>query len=401
MLLNDEYILFIPKIFMRILLANKFYYRRGGDCACMLDTERLLREHGHEVAVFAMDYPENIYTPWKAFFPQEMKTWMACTRPFGSYEVRRKFRALVDSFCPEVVHVHNIHTQLSPVMVEMAHRRGIRVVWTLHDYKLLCPRYDGLRKGRHGCEACFQGDKLPCLKYKCMKDSMLASWIGYLEALRWNRERLEECTDLFICPSHFMADKMEQGGFEKGKLVVLHNFIDGKKCFREDCCKEDYYCFAGRLSHEKGVETLLKAAALLPYKLKVIGAGPLADKLQKEHRQDNIEFLGFRPWRELKELVGRARFSVLPSEWNENNPLSVIEALGLGTPVLGVRLGGIPELIDEGVNGLTFESGNVDDLRDKIRQMWNSAFEYRRIARNALACYGAETYYDGLMKIYQ
>lgn len=388
-------------ISMRILLANKFYYRRGGDCVCMLNTERLLKEHGHEVAVFAMDYPENMYTPWSVFFPKKMETWMALTRPFGSYEVRRKFKALLDFFRPEVVHLNNIHTQLSPVVGEMAHRRGIKVVWTLHDYKLLCPRYDCLRGGKIVCEACFDGNKLLCLKHKCLKDSILASWIGYWEACRWNRRRLEEYTDLFVCPSRFMADKMTQGGFEKSKLVVLHNFIDGKSCFQDDYGKEDYYCFVGRLSHEKGVETLLKAAASLPYRLKVIGGGPLADYLQKKYPQGCIEFLGFRPWNELKRLVRRARFSVLPSEWNENNPLSVIEALGLGTPVLGARIGGIPELIDDGVNGQTFESGNVDDLRGKIQEMWNSVFEYRRIAQNAKACYGEGTYYDRLMKIYQ
>ena len=388
---------------MRILLANKFYYRRGGDCVCTLNTEQLLKTHGHEVAVFAMDFPENLDTPWEKYFPQNMSRLMAFTRPFGSREVRRKFNALLDDFRPDVVHLNNIHTQLSPVIAELAHRRGVRVVCTLHDYKLLCPRYDCLRDGREICEECFSGDKRPCLRYRCMKGSTLASWVGYREALAWNRERLEACTDCFICPSRFMADKMAQGGFRRDKLRVLCNFVDVKKCRRDDYGKEDYYCFIGRLSHEKGVNTLIDAAARLPYKLKVIGGGPLAEELQAKNRrlQGDIEFVGFKQWEEIKELVGKARFTVVPSEWYENNPLSVIEALCLGTPVLGARIGGIPELIEEGVNGMTFESGNVDDLTDKIGRMFSASFNYAAIMEKALSSFDADRYYHKLMELYK
>ena len=203
---------------MKILLANKFYYRRGGDCIYMLNLEKLLKAHEHEVAVFAMDYPENLDTPWKKYFPKNMSKLMAFSRPFGSHEVESKFKKLLDEFKPDVVHLNNVHTQLSPVMAELAHQRGIKVVWTLHDYKLLCPRYDCLKNGNTICETCFNGDKKACLDNKCMKGSKLASFIGYKEAVVWNRERLEVCTDVFICPSQFMADKMVQGGFSKSKM---------------------------------------------------------------------------------------------------------------------------------------------------------------------------------------
>lgn len=387
---------------MRILLSNKFYYRRGGDCIYMLNLEQLLKKHGHEVAVFAMDYPENLDSPWQRYFPQNMSKLMAFTRPFGSQEVKRKFNRLLDDFKPEVVHVNNIHTQLSPVIAELAHRRGIRTVWTLHDYKLLCPRYDCLRGGKEICEQCFSGDKTPCKTYRCIKGSRLASFVGYKEAVMWNRKRLEECTDLFVCPSRFMAGKMAQGGFCKDKLKVLCNFIDIEKCRKEDYTKDDYYCYVGRLSHEKGIATLVEAAARLPYKLKVIGGGPLNEELRmrNEELKGNLEFLGFKQWDEIKELVGRARFSVIPSEWYENNPLSVIESLCLGTPVLGARIGGIPELIDEGVNGLTFESGNVTDLVEKIKAMFATQFDYKGIADAAMKRYHAENYYQQIMGYY-
>lgn len=387
---------------MRILLSNKFYYRRGGDCIYMLNLEQLLKAHGHEVAVFAMDYPDNDETPWKKYFPSNMSKLMAFTRPFGSREVKNKFGKLLDDFKPDVVHLNNIHTQLSPVIAELAHRRGIRTVWTLHDYKLLCPRYDCLRNGKEICELCFNGDKSQCKTYRCMKGSRLASEIGYREAMTWNRKRLEEYTDLFICPSRFMAEKMAQGGFRKDKLKVLCNFIDIEKCRKDDYTKDDYYCYVGRLSHEKGVGTLVGTAARLPYKLKIIGGGPLLEqlKIKNEELKGNVEFLGFRQWADIKDIVGKARFTVIPSEWYENNPLSVIEAECLGTPVLGARIGGIPELIDEDVNGMPFESGNADDLAEKIKAMYNADFDYKAIADAAMKRYNAESYYGEIMKCY-
>lgn len=393
---------------MKILLANKFYYRRGGDCIYMLNLEKLLKAHGHEVAVFAMDYPENLDTPWKKYFPKNMSKLMAFTRPFGSHEVKSTFKKLLDDFKPDVVHLNNVHTQLSPVMAELAHQWGIKVVWTLHDYKLLCPRYDCLKNGNTICETCFNGDKKACLDNKCMKGSKLASFIGFKEAIVWNRERLEASTDVFICPSQFMADKMVQGGFSKSKMQTLCNFIDVEKCkfsstdgtdYTDDVEllpeKEDYYCFIGRLSHEKGAKTLIEAANQLPYKLVIIGGGPLMDEL-KSVAHTNIEFVGFKQWDDIKQLVGKARFSVIPSEWYENNPLSVIEAQCLGTPVLGANIGGIPELTD-----YTFSSGNIADLKTKIEKMWNSEFDYQQIASDAQYRYDAETYYDKLINIYK
>lgn len=373
----------------------------------MLNLEKLLKAHGHEVAVFAMAYPENLDTPWKKYFPKNMSKLMAFTRPFGAHEVKSTFEKLLDDFKPDVVHLNNVHTQLSPVMAELAHQRGIKVVWTLHDYKLLCPRYDCLKNGNTICETCFSGDKKACLDNKCMKGSKLASFIGYKEAVTWNRERLEACTDVFICPSQFMADKMVQGGFSKSKMRTLCNFIDVEKCKYASTDgmdntdpvvlpkKEDYYCFIGRLSHEKGAKTLIEAANQLPYKLVIIGGGPLMEEL-KSVAHTNIKFVGFKQWDDIKQLVGKARFSVIPSEWYENNPLSVIEAQCLGTPVLGANIGGIPELTD-----YTFSSGNIADLRLKIENMWNSKLDYQQIASDAQHRYDAEIYYDKLINIYK
>lgn len=391
---------------MRILLANKFYYRRGGDCIYMLNLEQLLNAHGHETAVFAMQYPDNLPTPWSKYFPSEIRfspgpgMVEAFLRPFGTREVKRKFNALLDDFKPDVVHLNNIHSQLSPIIAELAHKRRIKVVWTIHDLKLLCPRYDCMRNGKMLCEECFV-DKHKVLEYKCMKNSKVASFLAYREARKWNRQRLETCTDLFICPSRFMEGKMAKGGFDKHKLTTLCNFIDVDKCKKDSYTeKEDYCCFLGRISNEKGIRTLIKAANQLPYKLKIIGGGPL-DTEMRTLAKSNVEFMGFRQWNDIKEIIGKARFSILPSECYENNPLTIIEAQCLGTPVLGARIGGIPELIEEGVSGLCFESKNVEDLKDKIKDMFAASFDYNTIARTAQTRYNSEAYYQKLIGLYK
>lgn len=390
---------------MKILLSNKFYYPRGGDCICTISLEQLLKENGHETAVFAMQYPENLPTKWDKYFPNEVRfspglgMVEAFLRPFGTKEVRKKFNQLLDDFQPDVVHLHNIHTQLSPVIAEIAHQRGIKVVWTLHDLKLLCPRYDCLRNGNQVCEECFHNKKA-VLTYNCMKNSKLASILAHREAMKWTQEKLEKYTDMFICPSQFMNNKMQQGGFNSDKLMTLCNFIDIEKTKRANYDKEDYYCYIGRLSHEKGVKTLIQAANQLPYKLKIIGGGPLREELEAEVKHNNIEFVGYKQWDEIKELVGKARFTVIPSECYENNPLSVIEAQCLGTPVLGANIGGIPELIEE-QTGMLFEPRNAEDLKSKIGMMFSTNFDYKSIAYTAQQRYTPEKYYNEIMKLYE
>lgn len=382
---------------MKVLLANKFYYRRGGDCIVTMGLEELLKAHGNEVAIFAMDYPENVDSPWKKYWPSNMSKVKAFTRPFGDGEVRKKFTQLMDDFQPDVVHLHNIHTQLSPVLAEIARSRGIKVFWTLHDTKLVCPCYTCMRDGKW-CEECFT-DKTAVIKHKCMPGSIPGAVIGYLEQRKWNAKKLQEYTDKFLPPSRFMADTCIRGGYDASKFEVLCNFIDVDKVKEPSFEKGDYYCFLGRVTEVKGIRTLCKAASQLPYKLKVIGGGDILEELKTAY--PDIEFLGQKDWNEFRPILEGAKFMVLPSEWSENNPLTVIESQSLGTPVLGARIGGIPELIEEGVSGLTFESGNVEDLQAKISQMWESSFDYEQLAKSAVARYSSEAYYDKLIEIYK
>lgn len=404
---------------MKILLANKFYYRRGGDCIYTMNLEKMLKEKGHEVAVYAMQYPENEKSEWSGYWPTNMTKLDAFTRPFGARQVVKGFSRLMDDFKPDVVHLNNIHTQLSPVIAKIAHEKGARVVWTLHDTKLVCPCYTCTRDGEW-CTECFK-DKKAVIRHRCMPGGLPGAVIGYLEAQKWNKEVLQEYVNLFLPPSKFMMDTCVEGGYKPEKFRVLCNFIDvtkvkGLKSEEVKGLKGDYYVYLGRVNEVKGVRTLCKAAEQLDKRLIVIGGGELLPELQKTYVDcKQIEFKGQMQWEEFMPILRGARFMVLPAEWSENNPLTVIESQSLGTPVLGARIGGIPELIDEegkglkgeeviGLkedNGMTFTSGDVEDLKDKIKEMFNHEFDYDAIAKNAIERYSSEAYYEKLMKYYK
>lgn len=392
----------------RVLLVNKFYYPRGGDCVVVLNTESLLRVNGVEVQVFAMDYPENLQThyqdqfaPRVSFSGSRSNQWRAMKRTLGLEGVRERFEAVLDDFKPDVVHLHNIHSYLSPIVAELAHQRGIRVVWTLHDYKLLCPRYDCLLNDKP-CEKCFRGAKHNAVIHRCMKGSLPASVVAWLEALKWNRRKLEENTDLFVCPSRFMASKMESGGFNPDKLKVLNNFLDPVKmrqyqAMDPNAPRENYYCYVGRLSAEKGIEDLLEVASRLPYKLKIAGTGTLEPAMRIKYGEcENIEFLGMIDAVDVARLLAGARLSVMPSQCYENNPLSVVESLCAGTPVAGSNMGGIPELIDSS-NGIVFQPNDQETLATAISMSMARDWNHGEIAANAIKQFDPSAHMHALL----
>jgi glycosyltransferase involved in cell wall biosynthesis len=394
---------------MKILISNKYYYRRGGDCSYTIDLESLLKEKGHDVAIFSMKHDNNMSNKFDRFWPttteySNIKGNLTETllRPIHSNEVKNKFEELLKEFNPDIIHLNNIHTQLSPVIAKIGYDNEIPVVWTLHDYKLICPAYNCLRDNSN-CELCFK-DPISVIKHKCIKNSLVGSTIGYLELKKWNYQILQKYTSLFIAPSQFLKGKMVSAGYVDQKIKVLHNFIKTDKIELKPKIKKGYYCYVGRLSKEKGLITLLNAASSLKeFNLKIIGTGPLDKELRGIYQNENIEFLGFREWNELKEILRHAEFLILPSEWYENNPISVLESFALGTPVLGANIGGIPELIKNEKYGLLFESKNEEDLISKINYYYNH-LKNKNLGINTIEyanqSFNSNKYYKDLMNIY-
>ncbi|WP_321517235.1 glycosyltransferase [uncultured Bacteroides sp.] len=394
----------------KILIVNKFFYKRGGDCTYTMNLARLLEQQNHEIAIFAMQYHENINSGWDTYYPSEVvfsggslkSKILATSRLMGFAGVKSSFLKILDDFKPDIVHLNNIHSYLSPIIAKLAHNRGIKVVWTLHDYKLICPAYSCLRDGKV-CELCFL-EPLSVLMKKCMKRSWTASIMAYIEAKRWNRNQIEPYVDSFICPSSFMANKMKQAGYNEKKLNVLCNFIEFDKsrnaCNQKADIREQAYCYIGRLSKEKGLKQLLEVATSLQYKLYIAGEGPLKDILEKKYACEKIIFLGKLDNDEVSRLLRHVQFSVLPSIWYENSPLSIIESLCMGTPVLAANIGGIPELIND-ENGLLFKPNNLNDLGDKIIYLLKKrSFNNEMIQTSSADRFSSKNYYNRLIEIY-
>ena len=394
----------------RILLVNKFYYSRGGAEIVVINLRDMLTSLGYEVGIFTMDYGGNLHEPgiftapevsFKGSLDQKLRF---ARRTLGGTGLKASFVQAFNRFAPDVVHLHNVHSYLSPAMAQWARERGARVVWTLHDYKLLCPAYSCLNHG-HPCEKCYTA-KWHVLAERCFKQSAAASALAWVEAHRWNRGWIERNVDAFVCPSQFMRGQMLKGGFSEGKLHVVCNFIDPVKAAEleknSQVEKEDYYSYIGRLSEEKGVATLLKAAATLPYRLKVAGDGPLMAQFRQQYGGNaNIEFLGQLSAVQVSNLQRKARFVVQPSECYENNPLSVIESLCAGTPVIGARIGGIPELITPSC-GLTYAMGNATELAGCITEMMEHGRRYdnQTIAAEASERFSAKAHFAKLKPLY-
>lgn len=409
---------------MRILLVNKYFYRKGGAETYFFALAEGLRALGHEVAFFSMQHPNNEPSYWSNFFVSEkdyvgdisaFKKVQEASTLIYSFEARRKFEALLEEFKPDVIHMNNVHRQLTLSILDAPYlkKHHVPVVYTAHDYILLCPAYTMVNGRGEVCDACLDKHFIHATKNVCVKGSRAKSALASMEAEFLKLHHSYDKIDLIIAPSEFMKSKLEEGGFA-GKVVALQNFLTDSQMEMarkvsnthkfEDAVdgKRPYFLFFGRLSKEKGILTLvrafLKAAGLaashgsadrngavccatesfksahdetfLPsnWDLHIVGDGPERFEIERlvadagSEAASRIQLLGYKSGEDLQREVGNAMFSVLSSEWRENMPYSGLESLAAKTPVIGANIGGIPELVVEGRTGFAFKSGNVDDL---------------------------------------
>lgn len=386
----------------KILIVNKFFYPRGGDCLVAMGLRRLLQDLGMEVRVYAMDYPANDLLPESSdFAPQvDFSSGIAdrlrgLARLFGGAGVRPSFRHVLREFKPDVVWAHNIHSYLSPAVMAEARAFGARTLWTMHDYKAVCPSYlclDG--KGRV-CTSCVGGSPTGVITHGCMHGSRVAGIMAAAEAACWTPRKLQSYTDLFICPSQFLARMMEQGGYDPARIKVVPNFLDPDKIQALNGTpappRVNKMVYIGRLSREKGIGQLLETAASLPWRLDVYGGGELEAELRSRYAGvDNIRMMGHADAPTVAHALRTARLSIISSVWYENNPLSVIESLSAGTPVVGSRIGGIPELLENPADGVLFEPGDTAGMAEAITMAMSTRYDHDDIAMRAMKLYSRD-----------
>lgn len=397
---------------MRILFINKFLHPNGGSETYIFKLGDYLKTVGHEVQYFGMEHEGrcvgnrvNAYTSDMDFHGGSKLAKMTYPlKTIYSSEARKKLRLVLDDFQPDVCHLNNFNYQLTPSILLEIHkwqREGhkCRVVFTAHDYQLVCPNHM-LNQPATGenCEKCLGGHFLNCTKGRCIHGSLAKSAVGTAESFFWKWNGAYKYIDTMICCSKFLKMKLDSNPLFAKKTVALHNFVD--EVPQEETEKQNYVLYFGRFSKEKGIDTLLRVCKALPEVSFVFaGTGPLESELTGI---TNIRNVGFQSGKALEKLIRQARFSVYPSEWYENCPFSVMESQLYGTPVLGARIGGIPELIEEGVTGELFTSGSSEELKTKIQKLWQDKALTNAYAQNCkkIRFDTVSEYTEKLMKIY-
>lgn len=356
----------------RLLSINNYHYRRGGSDVVYLDHAALMEEQGWSNGFFSMHHPKNFDTPWSKYFIDEIEFGHAyslgqklkmASKVVYSFEAQKKLKRLLQDFPADVAHLHCIYHHLSPSIISTLRDAGVPVVMTAHDLKIACPAYKMLN-ATGVCEKCKGGNLLNVLQHRCVRDSLAASAIVMVESsVHRLLNTYQSKLDKVVVPSRFFMEKFIEWGWPRDKFAYIPNYVDASR-FEPAYETGDYFLYFGRLAPEKGIATLMRAATAAGVTLKIAGTGPIEAELHSLQAElaGDIEFLGYRCGPELHTLIRNARAVVLPSEWYENAPMSVLESFALGTPVVGARIGGIPEMVIEGETGWTFESRNAAKL---------------------------------------
>lgn len=365
---------------MKILIINKFLYPNGGSETYIFKLGEELTRQGHEVQYFGMEHEGrcvgnrvNSYTADMDFHGgSKLSKLVYPFKIIYSKEAAKKLTLVLNDFRPDVVHVNNFNFQLTPSILYATKRwskknnKKIKIIYTAHDGQLVCPNHLMQQfVTNERCEQCVVGTPWKCASNKCIHGSRLKSVLGSLEASIYRHLKTYRLIDTVICPSRFLKQKLDNLREIADKTVVFNNFIDQENA--DNTVLGNYILYFGRYSKEKGVDTLLKVCEeLSDRKFIFAGNGPLEEAV---NAHDNIENLGFLNGALLSNTIAGARLVIFPSECNENCPFSVMEALSYGVPVVGSRIGGVPELIKDNVNGVLFEPHNAEQLCAIIKRL--------------------------------
>lgn len=362
---------------MRILMVNKFLYPRGGAETYMLKVGEYLEKMGHEVSYFGMHDEKNtvgnalgISTTNMDFHTGSLSRLLYPLRIVYSLEAKKGIAKVIQDFKPDIVHFNNINFQLTPSIIDACSELGVPMVQTAHDFRVVCPNHLLLSlTEKRPCELCVNSHKWNCAKNKCIHGSRAKSIIGSIEGELYRHRKNYDKVSLYICPSQFMENMLNREPRYAGKTVTLHNFLALDE-MPASVQKKDYILYFGRLAEEKGLDRFLEACKLLPdIPFVIAGGGPMEELLRKSAPK-NVEFVGFKTGSELRQLIAEAQFSVYLPIWYENCPLSVLESQALGTPVLANRIGGIPELIQDGQTGVLMDTFTPENYAAQMKALY-------------------------------
>ena len=411
-----------------MVFCNKYFFLNGGTETYLKNIMNYLSARGHTTIPFSVRYagtwpsiyqdyfmeppgdPDQAHLSNIRFSPSNVLRFL--DRSTYSFEARIKLGRLLNAVGgADIAYVLNIYNYMSPSIFHTFKHHRIPVVMQIGDYNLLCPSYSLLRNGRP-CTLCVLGQYYNGLKYRCVKNHLAASAVRVAAMYLHRLLRLYELVDAIVVPCQFMKDKLIEGGFSEDRMHVLQYPVERRQRNRRkpgdregvgrresemnrqdkihilqypvertiepdiDWYKKNYMVYFGRISYEKGLDTLIGAFQKLnpPTDLYIIGRSYDGEEerlkaLIQPHAQNRIHFLGFQTGQTLTQWIAEALFSIVPSRWYDNAPLSIYESFLNATPVLASRIGGIPEQVQEGVSGQLFEPDSIDDMAQIMEKM--------------------------------
>ncbi len=403
---------------MKILSINKFFHVHGGSDRYFFELNSLHKKAGHEVIEFSMAHPENLPSEYEKYFVSAIDYWSPLTLKkkikagfniLYSREAAIKIKKLIEKTKPQIAHIHLIYHQISPSIIPIIKSSGIPVVQTLHDYKPICPAYNFFSKGEQ-CDLCQGGKFYYATLRRCTRNSLPASFLNTIEMYFHHMMGWYQMGDFYITPSRFMLKKMTDSGLPSEKFVHIPNFVDpGQYEYSEE--SDNHGVYAGRLVPEKGVKTLITAMGKIKAKdftLFICGSGyekEVLIKMAESNNIHNVKFTGYLDKKELNSLILKSKFTILPSECYENCPMAVLESMAMGKPVIGSDTGGIPELIENGQDGILFNPGNAHDLASAIDKLLSDPEKCKKMGRAArekiVSKFNPEVHYSKILSLYR
>jgi len=386
---------------VKILLVHNQYRQPGGEDVAFEQERQLLQRAGHEVVIYHRSNAEidDNFTAAKLVLVKKI-VWATDTH--------RDFTSLLHREKPQLVHIHNTFVMVSPAVYLACEYANIPVIQTLHNYRLICPAASLFRDGKI-CEECIDHSLLRGVWHGCYRDSRLAtSAVALMLAIHRRRHTWDEKVRAYVALTEFARSKFIQGGLPTEKIFVKPNFVDPDPGVRS--APGRYAVFAGRLSEEKRVCTLLSAWARLrsPIPLVIVGDGPERVKLEQQAQHlglTHVTFLGRLMRPETLAMVRNSWLLLLPSECYENFPLTIAEAFACGVPVICSRLGAMAEVVDDGRTGLHATAGDPDDLAEKLEWAWAHPAQMEAMGKEARreyeAKYTAARNYEILKDLYE
>jgi glycosyltransferase involved in cell wall biosynthesis len=404
---------------MRVLLINNCHYRRGGADVVYLNTGQLLASKGHDIAYFSTISDKNEPTKYSSYFINDvdalklnfLEQIFKMPRKLYSSEAKGKLIKLLNKFRPDIAHIHLYKGGLTASILPVLRKYKIPTAISLHDYSLICPHNILVDGDDNLCERCLNSTPFNCVIHRCNRKNIFYSGVNYIEYVINNKLfRPEAFFNKFICVCRFNLEKHRNLINIEDKLVHLYNFSPDLENIVPNHEKGDYFLFYGRLKKIKGILSLIDAWKGVSggLKLKVAGEGNLYLEIEQKIRNEkinNVELLGHKLGDELNNLIKNASFIIVPSECYENNPMTIIEGYSFGKPIIGTKIGGIPEIIEEGKTGFTFEIRDVKKLSSLIEFAGKiNSKDYNEMSINARLYaekhFLAESHYQNLLVIY-